>query len=199
MKYGLLIRRSIAGVLTLGMVLGAPSLQLPTAGAAGQKPAMTHQQLETVTATIVAIDLRQRVVTLRGPAGNTVAVWVDPSVSNLSALKVGDRVAVGYYESLVIQARKAAPGEKPSAHGMSATFVTDERGQPPSAIAAHQAEVTARVTALDKPKGLITLKGPQGNIRTFQLENPAALTNVTVGDLIVFTYTAARAVSIARA
>ncbi len=200
MNYVVRVRRLIAGALILGMALGGLALRpAPARAAAGQKPTVVRQQLVTVTATVVAVDLRQRVVTLRGPGGNTVAVWVDPSVKSLSAIKAGDRVAVRYYQSLVIQTRKAAPGEKLAARGMGATMVTDERGQTPAATATHQVQVTARVMALDKPNGLITLKGPQGNMRTFQIQNPALLTHVTVGDLIVFTYTAARAVSIVKA
>jgi hypothetical protein len=197
MTYMVLMRRAVTSVLALGMVLGGLSFQPPAARAAGPKPTVVHRQLVTITATIVTVDLRQRLVTLRGPAGNTVAVWVDPSVTTLSAVKPGDRVAVRYYRSLLIKARKAVPGEKLAVQGMGATLVSDERGQTPAAIAAHQVQVTARVMALDKPEGLITLKGPQGNIRTFQV-NPALLTNVTVGDLIVFTYSEARAVSIVK-
>ncbi len=197
MKCVAVIRRSIAGALALGMVLGGLSFHPAAARAqAGPKPTVVHRQLVTITATVVAVDLRQRLVTLRGPAG-TVAVWVDPSVS-LSAVRVGNRVAARYYRSLVIKARKAAPGEKPSARAMGATIVSDEPGQAPAAMAAHQIQVTARVLALDKPDGLITLKGAQGNVRRFQVD-PALLTNLTVGDLIVLTYSEARAVSIVKA
>jgi hypothetical protein len=52
--------------------------------------------------------------------------------------------------------------------------------------------------ALDKPRGLITLRGPQGTIRTFKVKDPSLLQHMTIGDNVVFKYTEAWAVGLVK-
>lgn len=60
----------------------------------GQKPGMVAVKTETVTATVTAIDYNTRVVTLKGPAGNTRSVKVGPEAKRFNEVKVGDEVTV---------------------------------------------------------------------------------------------------------
>src|SRR5207247_6547009 len=112
-------------------------------------------------------DLSTRQVTLSGPGGKIVTVHVSDQVKNLGQLKVGDRVAATYYESLLIAGRKASPGDN-SVRAMSTSQVEDERGKGGGA-AGMQRTVTAvaKVRALDKPNGLISLPAPMGSSGTF--------------------------------
>jgi len=164
---------------------------------AGPMPVVATQQRTVITATITAIDLSTRQVTLSGPGGKTVTVHVSDEVKNLGQLKVGDRVAATYYASLLIAGRKASPGDN-SVKAMSMSQVEDQRGQG-GGEAGMQRTVTvvAKVMALDKPNGQITLRGPMGNIRTFKVQNPSLLTHMTIGDDAVISYTEAWAVAIA--
>jgi hypothetical protein len=124
-----------------------------------------------------------------------VTVHVSDQVKNLDQFNVGDKVAVTYYESLVIAGRKASPGDN-SVRAMTTTQVEDERGQGGGAAAAQRTViVVAKVMALDKPNRLITLRGPKGNIRTCKVQNPSLLTHMTIGDNVVFKYTEAWAVA----
>ena len=164
---------------------------------AGPMPVVATQQRTVITATITAIDLSTRQVTLSGPGGNTVTVHASDEVKNLGQLKVGDRVAATYYASLLIEGRKASPGDN-SVKAMSMSQVEDERGQGGGAAGMQRTvTVVAKVMALDKPNGQITLRGPMGNIRTFKVQNPSLLTHMTIGDDVVVTYTEAWAVAIA--
>ena len=164
---------------------------------AGPMPVVATQQRTVITATITAIDLSTRQVTLSGPGGNTVTVHASDEVKNLGQLKVGDRVAATYYASLLIAGRKASPGDN-SVKAMSMSQVEDERGQGGGAAGMQRTvTVVAKVMALDKPNGQITLRGPMGNIRTFKVQNPSLLTHMTIGDDAVISYTEAWAVAIA--
>ena len=164
---------------------------------AGPMPVVATQQRTVITATITAIDLSTRQVTLSGPGGKTVTVHVSDEVKNLGQLKVGDRVAATYYASLLIAGRKASPGDN-SVKAMSMSQVEDERGQGGGAAGMQRTvTVVAKVMALDKPNGQITLRGPMGNIRTFKVQNPSLLTHMTIGDDAVISYTEAWAVAIA--
>jgi len=59
--------------------------------------------------------------------------------------------------------------------------------------------VVAKVMAIDKPNGVVTLRGPSGAIRTFKVKDADLLTHMTIGDDVVFKYTEAWAVALAKA
>ena len=64
----------------------------------------------TATATIQAIDKANRLVTLKDEKGAEDTMQVGPAMKRFDELKVGDKVKVTYYESLVLQVRK--PGDR---------------------------------------------------------------------------------------
>ena len=66
----------------------------------------------TATATVEAIDYSARRVTLKNEKGETDMYVVDPAIKRLDSVKVGDKVKMTYYESLVFQVVK--PGQKSS-------------------------------------------------------------------------------------
>ena len=51
----------------------------------------------TVTATIEAIDKATRVVTLKGPKGNSIDVKTSDQMEGFGRLKVGDQVSATYF------------------------------------------------------------------------------------------------------
>jgi NAD(P)H-flavin reductase len=162
-------------------------------GAAEQ---MQRSKVVSARATIVAIDQDNRVVTLKGPQGNTFDVKVGEDVQNFSELKPGDMVNVKYRESLLVQMAK--PGQKPMA-SMSRSVEKAEPGAEPGGVVTDQINITATVTNMDKRKGELTLKGPEGNMVTFKNVNPANLQSLKVGDQLDITYTQALAMSIEKA
>jgi hypothetical protein len=54
----------------------------------------------SVTATVAALDLEKRELTLKGPYGNLVTFTVDNQVTRLDEISVGDDVLVDYYVSM---------------------------------------------------------------------------------------------------
>jgi Cu/Ag efflux protein CusF len=165
---------------------------------AGPKPVVETQQATVITATITAIDLSTRHVTLTGPSGKSLTLHVGDQVKNLDQFKVGDKVGATYYESLVIGGKKASPGDN-SVKAMSSSQTEDQQGQSGAAVGTQQTiVVVAKVMALDKPNGMITLRGPKGNIRTFKIKDASLLTHMTIGDDVVFKYTEAWAVAITK-
>jgi hypothetical protein len=69
----------------------------------------------------------------------------------------------------------------------------------PAGTAIRTATVMATVTAIDKKKGTLTLKGPEGNLVTAKAEDPKNLEKVKVGDELMITVTEALAISVERA
>ena len=77
-------------VLCLGCVTVLALMIAPTPPAEAQTPGPVYESAPvTVTATIEAIDKTARLVTLKGPKGQSVEVKADENVEGFDKLKVG--------------------------------------------------------------------------------------------------------------
>lgn len=74
---------------------------------AGQKPGGKATRQVAVLADVVAVDTKNKIVTLKGPGGNVVEMIVeDPE--RLKSVKKGDQVQALYSESLAVKVEPAA-------------------------------------------------------------------------------------------
>lgn len=167
----------------------APHVQ-PTAEPA--KPRYFEERKQTATAIVTAINHETREVTLKGDDGKEMNFAASPEVRNLDQVNVGDKVMVGYYESLAINVQK--PGEAVNDVRLAADRAA--AGEKPGGFVAQHTTVTSTVEAIDKSVPSVTLKGPAGNLRTFKIKDPSKLENVQIGDHVVPPYTEALAVSV---
>jgi Cu/Ag efflux protein CusF len=193
MKKGLEVAAAVVFMLSLATGVFAQA----TKGAApAEQPRVVKERTAVMTATVQAIDLNTRIVTLKGPKGEVRDIKVGEEAVNLPQVKVGDLVTVKYYESLAIEVMK--PGAVSGA-GEKQAIVRAKPGEMPGGMAARQSTVTATVTAIDKKKGTITLKGPEGKTVIAKAEDPRNLNKVKVGDELMITYTEALAISVEKA
>ena len=186
---------TVAVVWMLSLSTGAFAQATKGAAPAAQ-PKVVKERAAVMTATVQAIDLNTRIVTLKGPKGEVRDIKVGEEAVNLPQVKVGDLVTVKYYESLAIEVMK--PGAVSGA-GEKQAIVRAKPGEMPGGMAARQSTVTATVTAIDKKKGTISLKGPEGKTVVAKAEDPKNLDKVKVGDELMITYTEALAISVEKA
>jgi len=193
MKKGLVVAAAVVFMLSLATGVFAQA----TKGATPvEQPRVVKERAAVMTATVQAIDLNTRIVTLKGPKGEVRDIKVGEEAVNLPQVKVGDLVTVKYYESLAIEVIK--PGAVSGA-GEKSAIVRAKPGEMPGGMAARQSTVTATVTAIDKKKGTISLKGPEGKTVVAKAEDPRNLNKVKVGDELMITYTEALAISVEKA
>ena len=143
-------------------------------------------------ATVTAIDVPGRMLTLKGPKGRTATFHVGDDVKNLAQVKVGDVVVATYYESYALKVTK--PGA-PAADAVEAA-VAAPTGQLPGGAVVQSDSIKAKVTAIGKHKDWVTLMGPEGNSVTIKVKNPKNLDGVKIGDDVQATYTQALAIAI---
>jgi hypothetical protein len=150
---------------------------------------------ETVTgeATIQAIDTTSRILTLKTQDGTEDTVYAPPAMKRFSELKVGDKVKVRYYESVVLDLRK--PGAATNAAG-DVTKATTGKGPSPGGTIARQVTMTVSVVAVDPNTSSITVKTPDGRTVVRKVENKKNLEGVSPGDKIDITYTQAALIEI---
>jgi len=145
------------------------------------------------TATVEAIDAAKRLVTLKGPDGNTFVVHAGPEVKNFAQIKVGDLVVVTYVEALTLELKKGGGAMRQKTE--SETMATAKPGERPSASGARQVTVIADVIALDATKQTVRLRGPT-RIVDLKVRDPAQFKLISVGDQVEATFTEAAAISV---
>ena len=165
------------------------SLSLP---AVAQVSKTLTGETEVVTATVEAIDVSTRAVTLKGPDGTYTIVTAPPEMKRFNELKVGDTITARYYENIVLRLKE--PGEKDVDTGT--VGATRGTGAKPGATVAEQRTITATITQLDPKVPSITFTGPNGWTYSSRVEDKKALAKVKVGDKVDITWTSAALVSI---
>jgi hypothetical protein len=186
-----------AAAVLVSLTIAGVSLaadQAPAKKEPAKKPSIKKEQTISETATVEAVDLTTRVLTLKGSKGNVFDLKAGEEVRNLPQVKVGDQVKVKFYQSLAIDVMAAgkAPG------GVQEAVVMDraKQGDKPGGVIGSSVTVTATVEAIDKKKQTVTLKGPEGKTKVVKVQNPNNLKNVKVGDEVVITLTEAVAISV---
>jgi Cu/Ag efflux protein CusF len=146
-----------------------------------------------ITATVEAIDAARRLVTLKGPEGNSFVVQAGPEVKNFNQVKVGDLVVVRYVEALTLELKKGSGGirERVEREGAAAA----KPGEKPAGVVGRTVTVIADVIAVDAAKQSIRLRGPQRTV-DLKVKDPEQLKLIKVGDQIEATFTEAVAVSV---
>lgn len=147
-------------------------------------------------ARVEAIDLETREVTLNDGSEPFTFVAGD-EVVNLPQVEVGDLVVAEYVESVDIKAWTGEHGD--AGAGEIAALAAAKEGEKPGMVAVDTRVVTATIESIDTENAAVALKGPEGNVQHFRAANPANLEKVSVGDLVIATFSQAIAVSVVAA
>jgi hypothetical protein len=188
----------LAGLLVLSIASGVWAAETAMKSPAmGEAPSWQTATMVEETATVEAVDQSTRMVTLKGPKGNSVTFKASDEVRNLAQVKAGDEVKFAYYESLAVRVLKTEEAF-PTASETEAV-ARAKKGEMPAGVVAKEVTVNATITAIDKKAKTATLKGTDGKSVTVNPLRPEKLDEVKVGDRLVITYTEAVAVSVEKA
>jgi len=156
------------------------------------KPGGVVVETATATATVDAVDAASRNVTLKFPDGRMQTFEAGPEVRNFDQIKVGDQVKATLAESVAVFVRKSG---EPASSGEVRAVKVAPKGAKPGVLLVGTTEVTAKVEAIDYKKRTVTLKGPEGNVKTFTVDKSVKkFGNVKVGDELVVRVTDALAI-----
>jgi hypothetical protein len=170
-------------LLQLGMLtMSAPSVVT----AAPQQVRNVETDVISARARIIAIDKENRIVTLRGPKGNDVAVYADERVQRFNELKIGDIVTATYSQALAVRVRKPGAAAPPK-QAESVVRQPDNRG----ATITKEQTVSVVIHEIDLTAPSVTAEGPQGRQYTFRVREKSEIQDLKVGDRVDVTYTEA--------
>ena len=167
------------------------------AGCASNPDPLEVVEVEAIEATVVAIDVPGRLVSLRGPAGNELAIQVSPEVRNLAQVNVGDTLKVSYKRALIATITEAgqASTEVPVTVGVART----PEGAMPGVVAGGMISATVEVISVGEDGATITFRGPAGELRSIDVKREksrAFVRKLRAGDLVDLTYAEAIAVEV---
>lgn len=171
------------------------SKQATLVQSSSQKPGEIWQFV-TVTATVKAIDMNKRELTIERPGGEVTSFTVDKRVKRLNEIKKGDQIKVDYYVSLASEIREPTAEEKENPLTVLEGAAKAPPDTAPAAGGLRQIKAVVTVEDIDRPAEKVTLKGPQGNTLTIRVPFPERLEKVKKGDTVIIIYTEALAVSV---
>ncbi len=165
------------------------------------KPAdpVTVENLETVSATVTAVNLKKRLVSLKSSDGGGTTIEVPDEVRNLAQVKVGDQVVVRYYKSIGAAVRPKGTPTDLSAVDEAAVLGRAEPGAKPGGGIGSVTSTTVAIQSVDKTNHTVTFSGPDGFVRVVQIKDPNAqnfIATLKSGDLVDLTFTEALAISV---
>jgi hypothetical protein len=189
----MIMRRIPVLALTLGLLAGCQQMSSPQEVA---QPA-TVERIEMVTATVEGVNLAERLVTLKGPAGDSFTVYVTEEARNLPQVEVGDQVVIRYREA--IAAELSPPDEPAAGDEVTAQVTRAPLGARPGGEVTQQVRTTVRIDALNLASNTVSFTGPNGFQQTVAVQDPemqAFLQTLAVGDQVAITYSEALALSV---
>lgn len=195
------------GGLTFGVCRSRTLRALTTGTAAvaflvGISACATNPRAETHAAqvereaivTVEAVDVPNRLVTVRTASGDSVTVYVDKSNKDFPQAAVGDRVRIRYTESIAVRATNK--------NVTSRLEVKEETLRPqagrPDAHATTQLTAVVRIESVDANGTRVTFTGPRGR-RAVDVHDPSMreyVRELKPGDHVEVTYTEALALSL---
>jgi hypothetical protein len=138
----------------------------------------------TRTATVVAIDKANRIVTLKGAQQTNIAVKAPEQMEGFDSLKVGDQVSATYFEATVVRVRK--PGDPPASPDQQTTVTRKDRTAG-SEIRREQT-YTVTIESLNMTGRTVRVKRGQEPAMTLAVREPQLLQGLKVGDTVDVTY-----------
>lgn len=180
MYFAFLTQPFVRTLFLAGFMASAFAAVTLTAGA--QAP-VTQSATDTQTATIVAIDQTQRIVTLQFADGSSRMVRVGPDITRFSSLKVGDKVT--FTSTVSVAYAIAKPGTSPPPESATTSVAP---GDKPGGTVSRTLTTVVTVMSMDKTVPSVTVKTADGRITSFIVKDPKNLENVKVGDQVQVTY-----------
>jgi Cu/Ag efflux protein CusF len=144
------------------------------------------------SATIVAIDHTNRIVTLKDAAGSLEDFECGPEIKRFDELKVGDSVTFSYHAAVVYEVVKAGT-TAPVPGGAS---MVRGQGTKPSGAITQQHHATVTIEAINPAIPSIKVKTADGHSMSATVEDKKNLEGLKVGDKVMVTFTEALMVTV---
>ncbi len=146
----------------------------------------TATRMAVDSATIVGLDLPNRLIAVQRRNGEQQTFKVGPDVTRLDELAVGDVIKVEFQQTLELEYQP--PGSETVAPESGATLGRSGMNEAPGAMVSAGVQATVKVTAVDVAQRLVSFQGPKGEIHQVKAGPGIQLDKLKVGDRLLATY-----------
>ena len=183
--------------LVAATLLATPALvmaQAPAANAVVVDAAVTDNIFQLYEGTVTKIDKKTRTIFFKNNDGESKFI-AGPEIKSFDQIKVGDRLNVTYELAVAIELIKTkSDGIRSKVE--TASEVTSKPGEKPTRTITNTTTIIADIIAVDRPKKLVSVKGPSGKVTVVTVKNPQLLADANVGEQVRVIYFDAMAASI---
>ena len=170
----------------------AAALLMSTARIALAQTKTVTPVMRTETATVEAIDVPSRTLTLRKPDGTFVTIVAGPEIKRFAEIKIGDKITARFYENIVVRVKK--PGEPDVDTKSQITSPWGRRSR--VAPRPRSGPSRPRSPHIDETMPSVSFTGSNGWNYTSKVQDLAALASFKVGDKVDIVVTDAVLVSL---
>ena len=152
--------------------------------------------LETRQGTVTEIVKESREITLMGADGHLVTLVAGEAVKRFDEIGVNDVISFDYYTYMSAEFREPTAEELAEPIMVLAEAGVAPEGVDPAAAIGAVVRAVVTIEALNRPFMLATVKGPQGNYVTIEMEDAELITKLNIGQVFILTYAEAVAISL---
>ena len=186
-------------VLAAAGLLAMPALAQDKAPAAAPTlsaiaDALGVREKVTATATVQAVDQKNRLLTLKGEDGKSFTIKVGDEVRNLAQVQAGDTVVATYHQALAV-ALETVQGSGVNARLVTVSAGRAPAGAMPAGVVEEKVQMIGTVLALNPEKRTVLIQGAVHHI-TLNIPPDIDLKSLKVGDQVRATYVQELAVSV---
>jgi len=178
------------------IVLGFTTINIFGQETIDRRPPKEKWDYVIIQATVEAIAMATREVTLRGPQGNLVTITVDESVQRFDEIGLHDVVTAEYWTYMKAEFRNPTVEELSEPLVILAEGGKAPEGMDPSAEVGAVVKAVVTIEIINRPDMLVTIKGPMGNYMTIEMVDGELIEQLNVGEVVVLTYAEALALSL---
>lgn len=140
-----------------------------------------------ISATVEALDLATRRITLKGSEGRSETYVAGPEVKRLAEIKVGDKITLDYKIAVVAELREPTEEEKKAPLVMVEGAERAPADLPPGAAFARAVRAVVAIEAVDAAKQNFSVRGPLGGLVQIHVDDAARFALVKNWKTVVVT------------
>ena len=161
-----------------------------------ERPSREKWSLVSIEGTVTKIVKETREVTLMGPQGGLVTITAGEAVERFDEIAVDDVIAFEYWTYMKAEFREPTEEELAEPIVVVVDAAKAIEGMDPAAVVGAIVKAVVTIEVLNRPFMLATIKGPRGNYMTIQMEDEKLITELHIGQVLIFTYAEAIVVSL---
>jgi len=152
--------------------------------------------LETLQGTITEIVKETREITIMGTEGHLITLVASEAIERFDEFKVNDIISFDHWTYMSAEFREPTAEELEEPLIIISEADVAPEGMDPGAAVGAVVQAVVTIEALNRPFMLATVKGPQGNYLTIEMEDEELITKLNIGQVFILTYAEAIAVSL---